>query len=283
MSAEKQTILITGCSSGIGFQIATIAAEHGHTIVATAPTEALLADVPETAAMKLVLDVTDAASIAAAVKAAEEQLGSLTSLGNNAGYCQTGPVELIDDARLRKQFDVNVFGAMAVARAVIPSLRRGGGGRIVNLSSMFGQVTVPYHGVYCASKYAIEALSDALRMELKEFGIDVVLIEPGWIKTPFLKTANSLIPDEWQQEGVYATKFKRFLERSVEMDEKGGKVADALMGTPEQVAGIVVRALEAKRPSERYPVTAMAKLLPLMQKMMPTGLWDTMQNKSLGA
>ncbi len=280
---KKQTVLITGCSSGIGFQTAKLASEAGHHVIATALNEELLADVPSNVALKLVIDICDETSILKAVEEAIALLGPLTCLVNNAGYGQPGPVELVDSERLRRQFEVNVFGTMAMTRSIIPHFRAAGKGRIITLSSMLGLVSMPYQGVYCASKHAIEALFDALRVEVKQFGIDTVLIEPGFITTSFLKTSTSLTPEQWLNDGPYAKHLTKYFEISTnsESDSPKGmaKMAALLAGSPEDVAKKVIKAMEAEKPRARYPVTAMAKWLPRLAAWLPTGLWDFFQEK----
>lgn len=282
----KQVVLITGASSGIGFQTAKLAAERGHTVIATAPTEALLQDVPGNAALKLVIDICDERTIVRALQVLAEKKIAVTCLVNNAGYAQPGPVELVDDARLRRQFDVNVFGTMAMTRALLPHLRTNpvgeyGRGRIITLSSMLGLVSLPYQGAYAASKFALEALFEALRMEVRDFDIDVVLVEPGWINTAFLKTAMAQASKQWLDDPVYGPSLSRYFEISTEAETDkptgAAKIAAAMAGSPEQVAQTVVRALEAKCPKPRYPVTAMAKWLPRLARITPTAIWDKMQ------
>jgi len=278
---NKEVILITGTSSGIGYQTAKLAAERGHFVIATAPSEALLKDVPENASLKLILDLCNEQTIAQALQTIKEKNITITCLINNAGYAQPGPVELVDDARLRKQFDVNVFGTMALTRAVLPLLREQGKGRIITLSSMLGLVSLPYQGVYAASKHALEALFEALRMEVKDFGIDVVLIEPGWISTAFLKTAMAQASQQWMNDKAYGASLSKYFSISTEAETDkptgAAKIAAAMAGSPELVAQTIIRAMEAKTPKARYPVTAMAKWLPLLGRFLPTRVWDKMQ------
>ena len=278
---KAEVILITGASSGIGYQTAKLAAERGHFVIATAPSEALLKDIPANASLSLVLDLCNEHSIVQALHVIREKNITLTCLINNAGYAQPGPVELVDDARLRKQFDVNVFGTLALTRAVLPLLRAQGKGRIITLSSMLGLVSLPYQGVYAASKFALEALFEALRMEVKDFGIDVVLIEPGWISTAFLKTAMAQASQQWMTDTTYGDSLSKYFSISTEAETEkptgAAKIAAAMAGSPEQVAQTVIRALEAKAPKARYPVTVMAKWLPRLARIVPTRLWDKMQ------
>ena len=280
-----ETVLITGASSGIGYQTALLAARQGHRVIATAPTEELLKDVPDSAALKLVIDICDEDSISRALQQVEAALGTITCLVNNAGFCQPGPVELVDTERLRRQFDVNVFGTMAMTRAVLPIFRAAGGGRVITLSSMLGLVSLPYQGIYSASKYALEALSDAMRIEVGRFGIDVVLIEPGWIFTPFFKTGTALTPQEWLEHDAYGPQLTHYFKMSAAAEGDNPQGADkaiaAMAGSAEDVAQTVVKALEAERPAVRYTVTGMAKWLPRFARWLPTRLWDRLQSRQL--
>jgi len=278
---KPQVILITGTSSGIGYQTAKLAAERGHIVIATAPTETLLKEVPENCQHKLVIDICDPKTITAALAEIRSRCLVITRLVNNAGYAQPGPMELVDDARLRRQFDVNFFGTLAMTRAVLPLLREQGGGRIITLSSMLGLVSLPYQGAYAASKFAIEAAFEALRMEVRNFNIGVVLIEPGWINTHFLKTAMAQAAQQWLSDPVYGKALSTYfsISKEAETDKPTGtaKIAAAMAGSPEQVAATVVRAIEAENPKARYPVTAMAAWMPRLARILPTAIWDKMQ------
>lgn len=283
---NKEIILITGASSGIGFQTATLAAERGHTVIASAPTVTLLNDLPANATMKVVIDICDEKTIQAALEKIQQAGLKITCLINNAGYAQPGPMELVDDTRLRKQFDVNFFGTLAMTRAVLPlfrdnEIREQGKGRIITLSSMLGLVSLPYQGAYAASKFALEAAFEALRMEVRDFNIDVVLIEPGWISTAFLKTAMAQASQQWLDDKTYGASLSKYFSISTEAETDkptgAAKIAAAMAGSPEQVAQTIIKALESKNPNARYPVTAMAKWLPLLGRLLPTRLWDKMQ------
>ena len=176
-------MLITGCSSGIGAATAARLAAGGWTVYATARRPETLAELEAKGCQMLALDVTDEASRQAAVDAVVEAEGAVGVLVNNAGYSQSGAVESVPDERVRAQFETNVFGPLALCRLVLPGMREQGWGKVVNVSSMGGRFTFPGGGLYHASKYALEALSDAMRFELKGFGVDVILIEPGLIRT----------------------------------------------------------------------------------------------------
>jgi short-subunit dehydrogenase len=283
--ALRQTLLITGASSGIGREIALTAAARGHTVIASAPTDALLADIPDCASIKLVIDICDHQSIEKALEDIDRAGVQLTCLVNNAGFAQPGPIELVDDQRLRKQFDVNVFGTLAMTRAALPRLRAHTSvshrSLIITLSSMLGLVSSPYQGVYAASKHALEGAFNALRMELRGQYIDVALIQPGWITTQFLKTAVTHAPDQWLEHEVYGPALRTYFAMTAEAEtgnpRGAAKIAAALAGTPQDVALTVMKALESVRPKAHYPVTAMASWMPRMARMLPTRWWDKMQ------
>ena len=280
----KHTILITGASSGIGFEIAKTMSDRGHIVVATAPDDEALKTVPENVAHKLVIDVCNQSSISNALSTLRTRGIGITCLINNAGFAQPGPIELVDDALWRRQFDVNVFGTLAVTRACLPVLReqasKGLDVRIITMSSMLGLISLPFQGVYSASKHALEAAFEALRMELTGSGIHVSLIEPGWISTPFLQTAFRQVPNHWFSNKIYGESFSKYItssQKAASDNPKGAeKIALMLSGTPAQVAQATVCAVEALKPKARYPVTGMATWMPRLASLLPTKLWDAM-------
>src|ERR687883_2114752 len=183
MADVSKAVLITGCSTGIGRATAERLAQHGHTVYATARRPESIADLEEKGCRTLALDVTDEESMTAAVRAVEAAEGAVGALVNNAGYSQSGAVESVPLDRVRAQFETNVFGLGRMCQLVLPGMRAQRWGRIVNLSSMGGRFTFPGGGVYHATKHAVEALSDALRFEVAGFGVKVIVIEPGLIRT----------------------------------------------------------------------------------------------------
>jgi short-subunit dehydrogenase len=285
--ALRQTLLITGASSGIGREIATLAAARGHTVIASAPTQALLADVHDSARMKVVIDICDHASIDAALAQIDSAGVKLTCLVNNAGFAQPGPIELVDDAQVRRQFEVNVFGTLAMTRAMLPRLRAQASkqrhGLIITLSSMLGLVSSPYQGIYAASKHALEGAFHALRMEVRAQHIDVALIEPGWISTQFLSTARTHAPTSWMEHEVYGPSLKNYFaitdEAETEHPTGAARVAAAMAGSARDVAETAMRVLESKQPRASYPVTAMARWMPLLARLLPTRTWDKLQTR----
>src|SRR3954452_12412472 len=200
MGIEKsRPVLITGCSTGIGRATAERLAGDGDNVHATARRPDSIAGLAERGMKTHARDVTDESSMEAAV-AEVEQEGPVGALINNAGYSQSGAIETIPMSSVRRQFETNVFGLMRMCQLVLPGMRSAGSGRIVNLSSMGGKLVFPGGGVYHATKHAVEALSDALRFEVRDFGIDVAIIEPGLIVTEFGETAAASV-DEVDEHG----------------------------------------------------------------------------------
>jgi NAD(P)-dependent dehydrogenase (short-subunit alcohol dehydrogenase family) len=268
MAGTSKAVLITGCSTGIGRATAEHLARSGHSVYATARRPESIEDLKNAGCKTLALDVNDEASMSAAVAAVEEAEGAVGALVNNAGYSQSGALETIGLEDVRRQFETNVFGLLRMCQLVLPGMRRQGGGRIVNVSSMGGKLTFPGGGVYHATKYAVEAMSDAMRFEVQGFGIDVVVIEPGLIKTNFAETAVGSVSHE---DGPYA-EFNTAVSAATAGAYEGP--LGRLGGGPEAVAKAIEKALTAKRPRARYPVTASARVLMTQRKLLPDRAWD---------
>jgi NAD(P)-dependent dehydrogenase (short-subunit alcohol dehydrogenase family) len=267
----SKAVLITGCSTGIGRATALHLAKRGDlTVYATARRLESIEDLGAGGCRTLSLDVTDEASMEAAVAAVEEEHGSVWGLVNNAGYSQSGAVESIPLDSLRDQFETNVFGLVRLSQLVLPGMRKRGEGRIVNLSSMGGKLTFPGGGAYHATKYSVEALSDALRFEVAGFGIEVVLIEPGLITTSFGDTAVGSIGST-PEEGPYG-KFNAAVAKST-AEAYSGPMAKLGAG-PEAVAKKIETALTAGKPSPRYTVTPSAKIVMGMRRLLSDRMWD---------
>jgi len=266
---QSKAVLITGCSSGIGRATAELMAAGGHRVYATARRLESIADLTERGCRTLALDVTDEESMRAAVAAVEKAEGAVGVLVNNAGYSQSGAVETLDMDDVRRQFETNVFGLIRMCQLVLPGMRSRRAGRIINLSSMGGKLTFPGGGAYHATKYAIEAISDALRFEVKGFGIDVVVIEPGLIKTRFSETAKATIDEG--DGGPYASFNEAVAAATV--DAYQGPLS-RLGGGPEAVARTIEKAVTAKRPRTRYPVTPSAWLLMGQRAVLTDRMWD---------
>jgi NAD(P)-dependent dehydrogenase (short-subunit alcohol dehydrogenase family) len=270
MAIEKsRPVLITGCSTGIGRATAERLAADGWNVHATARRPESIEDLAKQGCRTLALDVTDEASMESAVAEVEKD-GPIGALVNNAGYSQSGAIETIPMESVRRQFETNVFGLMRMCQLVLPGMRGAGSGRIVNLSSMGGKLTFPGGGVYHATKHAVEALSDALRFEVKGFGIEVVIIEPGLIITEFGETATASI-GAVEDHGPYA-KFNEDVGR-ITANAYAGPMARLGAG-PEAVAGKIAKALSAGRPAPRYKVTPSARVVMGMRSVMTDRMWD---------
>ena len=270
-------VLITGCSSGIGHATASHLAAKGWNVYATARRPEQIADLEAAGCTTMALDVTDESSMAAAVGAVEAEHGAIGALINNAGYSQSGAVESLPIERIRAQFETNVFGLLRMCQLALPAMRAKGRGRIVNLSSMGGKLTFPGGGAYHASKYALEAFSDALRFEVRGFGIAVVLVEPGLITTNFGDTAAGSLSDAGAKEEATAAgdpygEFNAKVGAATVGAYEGGLAR--LGAGPEAVAKVIERALVARRPRARYTVTASAKLAIGQRRLLPDRAWD---------
>ncbi|MFL6089753.1 MAG: SDR family NAD(P)-dependent oxidoreductase [Aeromicrobium sp.] len=267
--ADSKTVLITGCSSGIGKATAERLARAGWTVYATARRPETLADLPE--CRHLALDVTDETSMQTAVDAVLAEAGQIDALVNNAGYSLSGAVEALDVDAIRREFETNVFGLVRLSQLVLPAMRERGQGRIVNIGSMGGKLTFPGGGAYHASKYAVEAFSDALRFEVAGFGVQVVLIEPGLITTNFDDAA--LASMDLEAEGPYAG-FNRAVAKAT-ADAYAGPMAK-FGGPPDAVAKVVEKALTKSKPKPRYTVTPSASSQIALRKILGDRGWDMM-------
>ncbi len=269
MSPAPRVVLITGCSTGIGRATAARLAGAGHTVYATARRPETLDRLAEAGCRTLALDVSDEASMRAAVDAVIAAHGAVAVLVNNAGYSQSGAVETVSPESLRRQFETNVFGLVRMCQLVLPGMRERGGGRIVNVSSMGANFTFPGGGVYHGTKYAVEALSDALRFEVAGFGVGVTIVQPGLIRTEFAATAGgSIAPGD----GPYAAFNAEVARSTAEVYEKGPLAR--LGGEPDDVARAIERAILARRAPIRVRVTPSARLLIGQRRLMTDGLWD---------
>jgi NADP-dependent 3-hydroxy acid dehydrogenase YdfG len=272
-STSLDPVLITGCSSGIGRASADLLVKAGHTVYATARRTEALAELEAAGARVLALDVTSEDSMAAAVEHIEAEHGRVGTLVNNAGYGEYGTIEEADLDRVRKMFETNVFGLARLTQLVLPGMRRAHRGRVINIGSMGGRMTFPVGGYYHATKYAVEAISDALRNEVRRFGIDVVLIEPGMTRTGFEDNVHSSVANGTgtQADSPYAA-----LLASNAANTSGG-YSNPLMATgPESVARVVLKALESEHPRSRYLLTPVAKAMVTARTLGGDRVWDTL-------
>lgn len=268
-------VLVTGCSSGIGRATAERLARAGWTVYATARRLESIAGLEQKGCRLLSLDVTDDASMRAAVGVIERAEGAVDALVNNAGYSQSGAVESVPIDEARRQFETNVFGLARLTQLVLPGMRRAGSGRIVNVSSMGGRFTFPGGGWYHASKHAVEALSDALRFEVQSFGIQVVVIQPGLIRTSFAEAAVGSIEYD---DGPYAA--FNVAVGAVTAGAYESSLARRLGGESDDVAKAIERAITAKRPRTRYRVTPSARLFLALRRLLPDRGWDALVSRT---
>ena len=285
MADRTGPVLITGCSSGIGRAAALSLHHAGFTVYATARRTDALTDVAERGLRTVALDVTNEESMTQAVAAVEADAGPVGVLINNAGYGLYGPVEQLPMAEIRRQFETNFFGLVRLTQLVLPGMRRRGRGRILNVSSMGGRITLPGGAFYHASKYAVEAFSDALRMEVAQFGIDVVLIEPGPVKTPWNDVAAAMAvaadgPDGAARGQGPATSGDPYREYKAAVGASFGRTQAGLIGrfgsTSDDVAKVITQAVSARRPRARYLINPVAKSLVAMNRVLPARAYDSM-------
>ena len=264
------SVLITGTSSGIGHATALRLAGHPElTVFATARDPGSLTDLARLGARTLPLDVTDETSMAAAVSVIEAEFGAVGALVNNAGYGEYGTIEETDLGRVRREFETNVFGLARMTQLVLPAMRTAGRGRVVNVGSMGGRLVFPAGGYYHASKYAVEAITDALRFEVEPFGINVVLVEPGIIRTGFGETAANTLAGSATPAGPYAP-----LTRVVDQQMNNTYRSRWLSAPPEAVAEVIEQAVLAEKPRARYVVTPAAKVLVHTRRLLGSRVFD---------
>jgi NAD(P)-dependent dehydrogenase (short-subunit alcohol dehydrogenase family) len=270
-TAISKAVLISGCSTGIGRATAARLAGNGWTVYATARNIDTIADLRDAGCRLLALDVCDEASMRAAVRTIEDAEGAIGVLINNAGYGQEGTVEEVPIEVIRRQFETNVFGLVRLTQLALPAMRRQQWGKIVNLSSMGGRLTFPGGGFYHATKHAVEALSDALRFEVRPFGVDVVVIEPGPIKTRFGDTATGSLQTLGGADSPYRAFNALVAQRIHEAYE--GPLAAFAKG-PEAVAAVIEKAITTQHPRSRYPVTVAARGLMALRRWLPDRAFD---------
>lgn len=263
---ETRSILITGCSSGIGQCIAIGLRDRGYRVFATArksvDVKTLVADGMES----VMLDLDDSESIKSAVSVILEKTGGkLYALINNGAFGQPGAVEDVSRDALRKQFETNVFGTQELTNLVLPIMRKQGHGRIVQISSLLGFVAMPYRGAYNASKFALEGLSDTLRLELKGTNIFVSLVEPGPITSKFRENAYTAFRANIDFEhSVHLDNYRKLISR---FKGKTGRIPFTL--SPDSVLRKTIHALEAKRPKIRYAVTVPTYVFAFLKRVLP--------------
>lgn len=265
----KKVILISGGSSGIGCEAARQLAGKGHKVYAAARRLEKLEPLREFGIVPLRLDVTDEESARECVQAVLDAEGRLDVLVNNAGYGSLGPIECVSMEEARRQMDTNLFGAAVLSRLAIPVMRAQKSGRIINITSVAGRVPVLFGGWYNVSKYALEALGDTMRIDLKGFGIDVVTIEPSGIKTPWGEIAAQNL-----ENCTAGTCYEASGMREAAFFRKG--YSGNIMSPPSVVARAIVRAGCSRRPRTRYRPGTGASALIGLHAILPTRWWDSL-------
>jgi len=281
--ARTKSVLITGATDGLGKAAAILFAEYGYRVFAAGRSTEKRAQLEEIARQKnllletLALDVCDDGSVQGAVRAVLEKAGTIDVLINNAGVNYTATVEDLRMDDWRKQFETNLFGVLRVTRAVLPAMRERQQGRILMMSSVSGFVTAPTQGAYSSSKFALEALSNALRLELYPFGIQVILIEPGYIITGIQQAAADLAKPyaDKMAAGPYASLYARFFQ-SVQKSRASSEA------TPEDCARVMLKAAEARQPKARYTVTRLALVAKWLKWLLSDSAVDAVFRRRFG-
>lgn len=275
MTQHTPVALITGCSSGIGRATAKLLAERGWRVFATARRLETINDLANDHITPLRLDVTNEESMTSAVEQVLAQAGRVDALINNAGYAQAGALEEVSVDEVRRQFETNIFGALRLAQLVLPTMRAQRRGRIVNVSTMGGRVVIPFIGLYNASKFALEAMSDALRMETRPFGVQVIVVKPGSTRTNFnavaTRQAERFITGSNSPYYRFIQPFRRFIEQ-----------ATNLGWPPETVARVIYHALTTRRPPARYAATPDARIMLAIVPWLSDRKRDTLWGWLLG-
>jgi short-subunit dehydrogenase len=282
---SQHVILITGASDGIGAALATLLAQRfsGIRLVLVArnveklETVATLCQKAGAEVLAVPADLAQLDQVQALARKALEQFGQVNALVNNAGYGQMGPVELVPPEACKRQYEVNVLAPLALTQALIPAMRQQGSGRIINISSLGGRISFPFGGLYSSSKFALEALSDALRMELEPFNIQVSVVEPGPVSTNFFAVVKQEIAQTVTDP--LNTPYRAAFQKMEGLEQQTTSRA----WTSQQVAEVIVRALSDRRPRPRYiAATNGGLLLFLMTKLLPTGMVDRFWQRFYG-
>jgi NAD(P)-dependent dehydrogenase (short-subunit alcohol dehydrogenase family) len=281
MPETSKAVLITGCSSGIGHATASRLARSGWKVYASARRPESIADLKDAGCETLALDVTDEASMCAAVEQIERAHGAVGVLINNAGYSQSGAIETVPLDAARRQFETNVFGLVRLTQLVLASMREQRWGKIVNVGSMGGRLSFPGAGHYHASKHALEAISDALRFELRGFGIDVILLEPGLIRTEFGEAAVARMVEAQTEPGGDGEDPYAQFNATVGAVTKGAYEGPmrVLGAGPDRVAKVIENALGRRRAPTRITITPSAKLTIAARRLLSDRTWDALMRR----
>jgi NADP-dependent 3-hydroxy acid dehydrogenase YdfG len=277
--APSKAVLITGCSSGIGEATARRLAQRGWTVYASARRLESISGLGDAGCKLLQLDVTDEASMRAAVETVVSEQGAVGALVNNAGYSQGGAIEQVSMESVRRQFETNVFGLIYLTQLVLPGMRAQRWGRIVNIGSMGGRLTFPGGGLYHATKHSLEAISDALRFEVAGFGVGVTLVEPGLITSDFAKTAVATVAEaDGDANDPYSAFNSKLAAMTAGVYESPIR---HLGGSPEIVAKAIEKAISRRRAPTRMLLTPSGHLTVLQRKLLPDRLWDAAMRSQL--
>jgi short-subunit dehydrogenase len=272
----RKSILITGCSSGIGLDAALTLSMRGYQVFATARKQEDVLMLQEKGLLACQLDLTQAESVKSAITfVLNETRGTLDFLFNNGAYGQPGALEDLSTQALKAQFETNVFGWHELTKQIIPIMRKQGHGRIIQCSSVLGFVSMTYRGAYNASKYAIEGLSDTLRLELKSSNIAVVLLQPGPINTQFRANALKAFKENIADiKSIHQNQYQQQIERLSSKTSNAKFTLEA-----EDVTKALIHALESKRPKIRYRITVPTKLFAIFKRILPTRWLDNLLSK----
>ncbi len=273
----SKAVLITGCSTGIGRATAQRLSGRGWRVYATARRPESIEDLAASGCRLLQIDVCDELSMKRAVDVVETEEGAVGVLINNAGYGLERPVEELTAEEIRRQFETNLFGPMHLTQLVLPGMRRQGWGKVLNVGSVGGQITIPGGGAYHASKHALEALSDALRFEVRGFGVDVILIEPGAIRTNWVDTAVAGMNTR-DRSGPYG-EFEVAVANRLRSAHEG--LLARFATDSESVAEVMERAINTRRPRARYTVPAVAATFTFSRRFIPDRMWDAFMRRLL--
>lgn len=272
-SIKEKKIFITGCSSGIGLALVKGLSARGHQVMASCRSEKDVARLVDMGYSAVQMDVDDSASIATAFNHLDTRFsGQLDVLINNAGYGQSGALEDVSRTVMRAQFETNVFGMLEVTQRAIPWMRQQKSGRIINLSSVLGVISLPFRGAYNASKYAVEGLSDTLRLELQGVGISVIVVEPGPIDSSFRDTA---VDKSLQSIDMKNSAFSQQYQ-SILRSFKQKKLESSMTQPPEAVLKKIIHAVESSRPRPKYAVTLPAHALIFARRLLSARLLNAL-------
>lgn len=273
-------VLITGATTGIGRETALHLSRLGHRVLATGRKAAALKELEEEARdlplETFLLDVNDEASIRASGEEVDRRTGGhgLDVLVNNAGFGHMAPMELITDEDLRRQMETNVVGLVKVTQQFVPAMRARRSGKVINVSSVVGRVVLPLQGIYCATKHAVEALSDAFRMELASFGVYVTLVEPGAIRSQFGDTALSTVEKYRDMDSPYGPAIAAY-QSTVEREYRRSP-------GPQCIARTIARIVRKRRPAARYVSPRFVKVLIWLHRLLPTRWMDGIMRRVMG-